>query len=693
MIRSLFWTVPWLCVQTATADSAVRNHDIEPEDYFSIGVITSCEPSPDGGRVAYTELRWEPPAETRNLDLWVADCESREVRRLTFDRASDGSPAWSADGRYVYFTSKRKRAGEEAPPYNDQTQVWRITSEGGVPQAVTRVEDGVGLYELSKDGRTLYYTTTEESFGEEFKKLRKKYKKLEYGHGVTDFSQVWKLDLESWRAEKVVDKKRVIRFLAVSPDERRIAMITTPDDKLLTNEGWSRVDVYDCDTESVTIVTTNGWRADHPSPYGWVEGVTWAADGQALAFSVSFDGYPTELYTAEWTGDRFGMRRLQRPDGVQVADGAALQWRGGTRELCFVGEWRARKRVYGLRDVQHGGQGQARELTPGDVVVDSFGFSRSGDDLAAVLSTTVHPPDVYHATVEESAGDLERITRVNPQVDTWKLPSIEIFAWTAPDGTPCEGILELPPGYQHDKPLPMIVEVHGGPTAATYYRLRYWIYGRTLMPAKGYALFSPNYRGSTGYGDKFTTDLVGHENDVEVKDILAGVDALVDAGIADVERLGVMGWSNGGFLTNCLISRTDRFKAASSGAGILDMVIQWGSEDTPGHVVNFMQGLPWQVPDAYEKASPVYHLGNVRTPTIIHVGGDDARCPPAHSRGLYRALRRYLDVPVELVIYPGEGHGLRQYEHRKAKMEWDIAWFDKYLLGKTDDAADEENEK
>ena len=168
---------------------------------------------------------------------------------------------------------------------------------------------------------------------------------------------------------------------------------------------------------------------------------------------------------------------------------------------------------------------------------------------------------------------------------------------------------------------------------------------------------------------------------------------MVDQKIADPDRLAVMGWSNGGFLTNCLITQTDRFKAASSGAGILDMVIQWGSEDTPGHVINYMLGYPWQKPDAYRKASPVYGLEKVRTPTLIHVGGADPRCPPAHSRGLYRALKYYLHVPAELVVYPGESHGLMKYKNRKAKMEWDLAWFDKYLLGKEKKENDKESAK
>ena len=477
----------------------VRDHDIVAEDYFAIGVITSCAVSPDGRYIAYTEMRWEPPAEKRNTDLWVVETGTKAVRRLTFDPAGDGSPKWSPDSRTIYFTSGRKRAGEEKAPYNGKKQVWRISVDGGEPMAVTRVEDGVVLYDLSKDGNTLYYTVSEEETDEEWKDLRTKYKKLEYGHGVTKFGQVWKLDLVNWRAKKIVDEKRVIGALSVSPDERRVAMLTTPDEELIHNEGWSRIDVYHAETDKVQIVTEEGWRKDHPVPYGWIDSVAWADDSAALAFTVSFDGYPTKVYAAEWSGDKASLWELARPPVVTVAGGSA-QWRGGSRDLCFRGDERARARVYAISDVRNGGQGKSKALTPGDVVVTGYSFRPAGDKLAIVMSTTKHPRDIFMVS---RSGDYERLTTANPHVDTWKLPQISIVKWKGAEGDEVEGILELPPDYEPGEPLPMVVEIHGGPTSATSYRFRLWIYGRALMAAKGFALLSPNYRGSTGYGDEF----------------------------------------------------------------------------------------------------------------------------------------------------------------------------------------------
>jgi dipeptidyl aminopeptidase/acylaminoacyl peptidase len=244
--------------------------------------------------------------------------------------------------------------------------------------------------------------------------------------------------------------------------------------------------------------------------------------------------------------------------------------------------------------------------------------------------------------------------------------------------------LELPFGYSigKDAPLPMYVHLHGGPTSSVTSALEFSMYGRGLLSSDGWVVFSPNYRGSTGYGDTFLTDLVGRENDIEVQDILAGVDAMIELGIADPNKLAVGGWSNGGYLTNCLIATTDRFKAASSGAGVFEQTMQWSIEDTPGHVINYAEGLPWEVPAELQRMSPLFEADSISTPTIIHVGAGDARVPAEQSKALFRALHDYLDVPTQLVVYPGTGHGLSKMSHRKAKIEWDSAWLNYWINNK-----------
>ncbi|MCP4590622.1 MAG: S9 family peptidase [bacterium] len=690
-ITAIVFMMAGLC---AADGHPVRSHDITSEDYFTIGVVADCVVSPDGKYVAYTESRWEPPNERRNLDLWVVEVKKQTVRRLTFDDAADRGPKWAPDNTWIYFTSSRKRPGADQPPYDGEKQVWRVRVDGGEPFPVTRVDDGIDGYDLSTDGRTIYYTVGQEDVNDEWKDLRKEYRDIEYGHGVVELSQLWKLDLVSWRAEKLVDEKRVIGSFAVSPDQRRIAMITTPNELLITNEGQSRVDVYDTRNETVTTLPDATWREQAPSPYGWIGAPAWSHDGDALAFDVDWDGYPAEIFVATWTlsaesGSNASIQKIRRPNEISVAS-SRLQWRGDSRDLCFTAEDHARCRVYCVTDLRGGRQGPTHELTSGDVAVGTLSLSAAGDLLAVVMSTVSHPPDVFVLPTDQPKPTYTRLTRVNPQVDTWKLPSISVVSWRTADNVEVEGILELPPDHQPGTPLPMVVELHGGPTSSSKLRMRFWVYGRVLMAARGYAVLSPNYRGSTGYGDKFLTDLIGHKNDRDVTDILAGVDAMIERGIADPQRLGVMGWSAGGYLTNCLITRTDRFKCASTGGGILDTAMQWGIEDTPGHVINFQQGFPWTRAEEMRAASPLYQLDKVSTPTIIHVGGKDPRCPPAHSRALYRALHEYLGVPTELIVYSGQGHSPMTYTTRKAKMAWDLAWFDKYLPLDGQDLADDE---
>jgi dipeptidyl aminopeptidase/acylaminoacyl peptidase len=291
------------------------------------------------------------------------------------------------------------------------------------------------------------------------------------------------------------------------------------------------------------------------------------------------------------------------------------------------------------------------------------------------------PEKMYELYVLDEGDKLKQLTDLNPHIKDWSLPKVTVFQWKGRDGTPVEGILELPADYKEGDKLPLIVSIHGGPTAMSRYNLIYGLNGTSLFASHGYAVLLPNYRGSTGYGDKFILDLVGKANDIDADDILRGVDALVEKGIVDKDRMGVCGWSNGGFLTNCIITKPDRFKAASSGAGIADWTLEWGSNDEPGYATIFFGGPPWKATEQFRRSSPIFDFGKVKTPTLIHCGENDPRCPKGNSLMIHRALKDHCKVPTELVIYPGEGHGLNGYGSRKAKLAWDLAWFEKYVKG------------
>ncbi len=666
-----------------------RNHDITIDDYFTQADLFSCQISPDGRNTAYIQGSWQKSTNDRKTDLWIVSTENKQTTKLTFDRANDRSPQWSSNSRHIYFLGNRKRAGEKRPPFDGSTQIWKIPVIGGTPTAVTRVPAGIEQFRFSPDGESIYYLRGNEEIHGDWKNLRSQFKDIQYGHGKTRFSQLWKLDLKTWRAKKVLDKNIVIREFAISPNGRTIAMITTPDRTVVSYEGKSRVVFFDLRAESIVQLPDKVFRKDAPSPYGWLESLAWSSKGNWLAFNVVFDAYPSEVVVAKMDQQPPHVFLLPRMKGVSLRGyGSPLAWHPTKEEICFLGDQKGRTRVYGVSNFSGKKKPEFHCYTAGDFVASDFNFSQDGR-LGIIMNNTNHLPDIYLGGKKKIAGTPgtwrrkpERLTSVNPQARTWKLPQISVVSWKGAKGDRVEGILELPPGYQPGKKLPLVVQIHGGPTTCTPYCLRFWIYGRTLLAAKGYAVLCPNYRGSTGYGDEFLTDLVGKENNIEVEDLLKGVDAMIDRGIADPERLAVMGWSNGGYLTNCLISRTTRFKAAISGASIVDAVMEFGANDEPAYAIVFKKGFPWNSAKFYHKASPTYDLNKIKTPTLIHVGAKDERCPPGHSRLLYRALKQYLKVPTELLVYPGEGHGLTKYNHRRAKLEWDLAWLDRYVLGK-----------
>lgn len=691
MKASALWLLSSLFVSMVIAPAwAERSHEITIEDYFSLAYVTDVEVSPDGKKVAYAEWRWDGPGNPRDTDLWIIDADGTNGRRLTFDSADENLPRWSVDGTSLFYLSGPKREGEKKPPYDGKAQIWRLDLATGLSVPLTNVGDGIKSFSVSPSGKTLFYMTTRTIKPEEWKSLREELKNVNYGEGSRTVSVLSALSLEDWRVKKVYDGGRYIRGFDVSSEEDRIALVTVEDSQEINSEGKSILEVFDIASGKSRVVPDELWRAQAPSPYGWLEHPKWAPGGDHIAMGVGFDGYPAQLILVSLDGDQFKTRTLKQPTDASIYLGGGLAWTSPGPTLSYLADIRGTRRVLSIVDPT-GEQTTSVDQTPGELAVDDVSFSRDGAVLVTLESTFDAPREIFIRQLGsgEKSGPTDamgtagkRITRINGHVDTWKLPALSRVTWKGANGDIVEGLLELPPDHTSDKPLATIVNLHGGPTGCDLapLQLPLMIYGRTLLAARGYAVLYVNYRGSTGYGDKFMTDLIGHENEIEVDDILRGVEHLIKQKIADENRLGVMGWSNGGYLTNCLITGTNRFAAASSGAGVFDMTIQWGEEDTPGHVINYMKGLPWIKPEEYQRASPVYHIGKTfRTATLIHVGEGDERVPATHSRALFRALRHYVKAPTELILYPDAGHTIVTYEHRLAKMNWDLAWFDKYL--------------
>ncbi|MCS6864827.1 MAG: prolyl oligopeptidase family serine peptidase [Gemmataceae bacterium] len=672
MRRTFAVSVLLVVVARLGAAPPERTHTITPADYAHVKMITEVALSPSGKEVAFILATWDQKTDRRHMQLWVVATDGQSPpKQLTNDNAGDSHPKWSADGQAIYTLAKR--GGDKAKP-----QVWKIPLDGQ-PVAVTDAHDGVVHFDYAPQADTIFYTIDAKTTDHDhFTPLREKYPKIDYGHGRRTVSELYAIP-NGQKPKKVLADNRYIREFAVTPDGKRLAMITALDDSVVKSEGESRVDIWD--NGRIVTPPTDLYRAKAASPYAWLENLAWNPDGTRFAFCCIHDAYPAEIILGHQADGQWTTTRLDRQGQHIRGYGSPLKWHSPTL-LCYLTDERGCVN-FAATDVV---TGQRKHLRSNSNVIYAFDVpvvEKAADTLpiALVRGGSDAFPNLCLFHYPDRLIDL---TDINPQTKTWKLPTIQHITWKAPDGTTVGGPLELPFGWKKgDKPLPLVVAIHGGPTTASYNDLRFDPHnGRLYFAAAGYAVLCPNYRGSTGYGDPFLTDLVGRENDLDVKDILAGIQHLIHEGIADPERIAVMGWSNGGYLTNCLITLKNppvKIKAASSGAGILDTVAEWGFNDEPAYPMVFKKGLPWEQPEMYKKTSPTYGLGHVTTPTIIHVGANDVRCPPGHSRMLYRALREYLNVPTELCEYPNQPHGLGTLTFRTAKMEWDLAWFAKYL--------------
>ncbi len=649
------------------AFSQERTHDITPDDYASVNLITEIAVSPDGSKVAYCLASWDRKSDKRVTELWVIDTDGKGTpKQLTSDRANDRHPKWASDGKSVYVVANRKNAAN-----SPASQVWRVPINGEKPVAITSTVRGVTGYDYAPKTDVVFFTVDATAIDkDDFSRLREKFPAPNYGSGKRNVSEVFRISNDG-KPEKVLADNRYIREFAVTQDGKKIAMVSAIDDTVVKSEGESRVDIWEAG--KVTTPPTDVYRAKAATPHAWLENLAWNPDGTRFVFCAIFDAYPTEVIIGVLEDGKWMTRKMLRPPETHVRGyGSPLRW------LDI-------KSILLLTDTDAGVRNYTTTTGSSINFTDPTFFTYTFDASPGGLSKTVLVRSTQSGFAELAVGVLGKQVLVdpNPHTKTWKFPSVQHITWKAPDGTEVGGVLELPYGYKKGDKLPLVVAIHGGPTTSTKADLNFDPHnGRLYFAAKGYAVLCPNYRGSTGYGDKFVTDLIGNENDIEVKDILAGIQHLVKEGIADPNRIAVMGWSNGGYLTNCLIALKNspvKIKAASSGAGIVDTVAEWGFNDEPAYPMVFKKGLPWEQPEIYKKTSPTYQLGNVKTPTLIHVGGNDVRCPPGHSRMLHRALSEYVKVPTELIEYPGEPHGLTKLTNRIAKMEWDLAWFEKYL--------------
>jgi dipeptidyl aminopeptidase/acylaminoacyl peptidase len=613
--------------------------------------------SPDGRLVAYLVTTWGADG-LPLTSLWAAATDgSSPPVQLTDGKSRDRYPGWAPGSDCLYFASdrslRRVRADGEA---HEVVMNWRGEITGCVPLA---------------DRRSVAVLATDEPDAEDERRQAGRDDALVWSERKPG-SRLRLLNLETRELATVgALGDRHIMHVTERPDGGQLAVISwdCPEDE--PGAFTARLHVVDLDAGTVTDLGPTGLYA--MSPTWWMAQDRWHLAYIAVTPPGPIGGMAVFDVTVPGAGEQPERRNLTDDltvcptDLVQVADGPPLALFADGLDTA----------LYTLQPETQ----RFRRLAkwPGDA--NSLSASSAGSVLA-VRASTAHEPYDVHAGPQ--SGPLTRISDTRPELRSVEWGTQERLAYKAADGLELEGLLILPPGMSRtDGPFPLITHVHGGPDDRWADNLMVgWWYPGQWLAAGGYAVFLPNPRGSTGRGPEFAAAVACAVGTDEWTDILAGIDQLIADGVADPDRLGIGGWSHGGFMTAWAIGQTDRFKAAVMGAGIADWGMQVGVGELGLQEAGLGGGSGWEGPGPHrhDELSPISYAAKVRTPVLIVHGQEDTNVPVGQAIYFHRALSHFR-VEHELVLYPREGHPIRERAHQIDLLTRARAWFDRWLGG------------
>jgi dipeptidyl aminopeptidase/acylaminoacyl peptidase len=635
-------------------------------DLINVPSVSDPQLSPDGTQVLYVlaEADWKKNKSVSHV--WRINTDGTDPVKMTNGDTGERSPRWSPDGKWIAFIAVRDETEEEE---DDNGQIFLLANDGGEAQPLTEHETPVSNFQWTPDGKSIYFLASEPLTEEEEKRKKVKDDMIVFDE---DYKQrhLWKISVAEREETRITEGDFSILGYELSRDGTMIAHHRAPT-PLYDDSDEGEVYVMGADGSGAKRLTNNTVAE---------RGAELSPDNATVLFtsdsSESWETYYNDkIFLVPAAG---GQHRLLQKDAPYSVMGGT--WSADGKSIHFVAQIGVRTEVFTVDVATE----ETTQITKGDHSFRGFHYVPELDKCVLNISEPTNAGDVY--LIEPKAGSTpKRITRVFDYLaEEFQLPRQEAIQWKGEDGVTVEGMLFYPIDYEEGKAYPLCVQTHGGPASADTFRFESWSRYVTVLAARGWAVFKPNYRGSTGYGDDFLRDMVGHYYNQAHKDVMTGVDYLIEKGIADGDRMVKMGWSAGGHMTNKIITYTDRFKAASSGAGAVNWISMYGQSDVRIYRTPWFGGTPWQKDapiDVYWDNSPLKDIWKVKTPTIVLVGENDVRVPPPQSVELYRALKTN-GVPTHLYIAPREPHGFRELQHRLFKVNVELEWFEKHALGK-----------
>ncbi|KPK81314.1 MAG: hypothetical protein AMS25_07030 [Gemmatimonas sp. SM23_52] len=628
-------------------------------DLINVPSLYDPQLSPDGLQLLYvlSEADWEKNQTVSHI--WRVDADGGNTLQLTHGEDGEGSPRWSPDGEFIAFLAER---GED-----EGNQVYLLRVVGGEAYPLSEHETGVSEISWSPDGAWIYFCASDEKSEEQ--KAREEKKNDVYAFDE-DYRQVhlWRVSVESGEEERVTEGGYSVLSYELSRDGEMVVHRRGPSPLF---DDWDESELW------VMVLRTGESRQltdNSVAEYG----EELSPDGAWVLFTTSANGefesyYNDNLFIVPTAG---GDPRELMPGCPYEVNGAS--WSADGRTIYFLANTGVRRDLFQL-DVS---TGEYRQLSEGDHSLGGWSYYPSLRRHIFSISERTNPGDVWRLDERRRARPV-RITHVfDHLVEEFQLPRQEAIRWKGADGVTVEGLLYYPLDYQEGQRYPLVVQTHGGPASSDKFAFGSAGDYVQKLAALGYFVLQPNYRGSTGYGDDFLRDMVGHYYQNAHLDVMAGVEYLIEQGLVDGERMAKMGWSAGGHMTNKIITFTDWFKAASSGAGAVNWISMYGQSDVRIYRTPWFGGTPWQESapiDVYWENSPLSDIAKVTTPTIVLVGVDDPRVPMPQSVELYRALRSN-GVPTHLYVAPRERHGWRELRHRLFKANVELDWFERWVM-------------
>lgn len=611
--------------------------------------------SADGSKVAYVvrKTNWDDNAFEN--EIWMSDARTGSARAFTQGKKSSDSPAFSPDGSTLAFLSDR----------DGKRQIYLMSLGGGESRKLTSDEEGVSAFAYSHDGKRIAFLASDPKT-EAMKEREKRYGDVTVEDEATHPRHLHVIEVDAGKVRRLTSGTFVVGDFDWSPDDREIAFDFTEsaDPSFGVTANISVVDVatqavrplvdqdgpdasprYSPEGGQIAFVTAMG---DVNSFY-YKNGTVAAIPARGGAIAPILSGFDEDPRLVAWTRTGIFLAANQKTEG------ALMRLDPATR--------------------------RAARVALDQPVAGGFSFSDDGMSVAFVGSSADRYPEVYAGSVQGGAS--RKLSDVGRELQSLALGTSEVVSWKSSDGTIIEGVLRKPAGYKPGSPAPLLVIIHGGPTGVSRPSLfgATYVYPMEAWLAKGALILEPNYRGSAGYGEAFRSLNVRNLGVGDAWDVISGIDSLIAKGLVDKARVGVMGWSQGGYISAFLTAHdSTRFKAVSVGAGISNWVTYYVSTDIHPFTREYLKATPWDDPEIYRKTSPMTYIKGAKAPTLIQHGSADQRVPVSDAFELYQGLRDQ-GVPTRLVLYNGFGHGLNKPKALRNAMQENLDWFDKYLFG------------